>query len=182
MLAVEVGEKLADFGALGVAVGGAGGFDDGELSFGGEIADVFFGHIDHGANEMQVGAGQVGYGLEAPETSLEEQVEHEGVHYIVKMVTKGYAVTAKLFGGVVEYAAAHFGAERAGVGLLAHVKDDLSDLGWGDVVGHLQLVAELADGGEVHGGGKAHVHGDGAQVEFLGIESAQVGEGTQEGQ
>lgn len=174
MSAVKIGQQLADLGTLGVAVGGAGRFDNGKLGLGGEITDVLFGHIDHGTDEMQIGAGKVSYRLKASKPSFKEQVEHEGIHYVVEMMSQSYAVASKLLCGIVKYAAAHFSTKRAGIGFLAHVENDFGDLGRGDVIRNLKSVAKCANGREIHGRGKAHINGDGAKIKFLWIKAAQV--------
>ena len=167
-------EKLLHLLALGCLVGGAGGADNRHRVLIHELLDLLFGHVDHGSDQLDAHAGEVGNGGEATESALVKEVEHKGLHHVVEVVTEGNGGASKLFCGGVERAAAHLGAERAGIFFLSDLKNDLVDLGGDDVVGDVKLLAELFDGLEVHAALKAHVDGYGDQLEFFGIEAAQI--------
>ena len=108
------------------------------------------------------------------------------------MVAQSHGVASKFLGGVVQGPAAELGAEGAGVGLLAHVKNDAGDLGGDHVVGDLQPLAQGADASVGVGGhflaligldgAKAHVHRNGDQLKGLGVETAQTRHGVEQGQ
>ena len=66
------------------------------------------------------------------------------------MVAEGHLVAAEALGLLIERAAAHLGAQRAGILLLADVEDHLLDLGRADGIGHLQRAAQRRDRREVH--------------------------------
>ena len=95
VLAVKLGEQLLHLLALGVAVCGAGRCQDGKLCLLGKVAHVLLGHIDHRADQAQVGSGKIGHGREAAEASLKKEVEHEGLHRVVKMMPERHHVAAK---------------------------------------------------------------------------------------
>ena len=89
------------------------------------------------------------------------------------MVAQSQLADPPLADGVVQRAPAHLGAEGAGIVLLAHVKDDLLDVGLEAGIGDVLLPAQLRHRGKVHAL-KAQLDGDGLQLEGLGIEALQV--------
>ena len=82
----------------------------------------------------------------------------------------GYAARADR---VVERAAPHLCAQRAGVILLAHVENYLLDVGFKAGVGNVQLLAHLAHGREVHAL-KAQLYRDRLKLKMLGIVALQM--------
>ena len=74
---------------------------------------------------------------------------------------------------VVERAAAHLRAQRAGVFFLPHVEDDLLDVGPDPGVGDVPLGAERGHGREVHAL-EAELDRDRLEREGQGVEAAQM--------
>ena len=145
----------------------------------GERADVILGRVQQRADERDARPVEVGDRLEAGDAPLIKQGEHIGLDHIVKMVAERDLFAARGLGGLVQRAAAHFGAQRAGVFLLADVENDLGDLGRDADVFDAQLVAQRSDGGEVHLR-VAHLERDGDDLELFGIERAQPGQRGQQ--
>ena len=101
------------------------------------------------------------------------------------MVAQGDLGDAPLLERVVEGATPHFGAQGAGVALLAQVEDDVVDFGVQQGVGHIQPGAQVRHPGEVGAlpaVGVAHVQSNGLHREGLGIELPQLGQGRQQRQ
>lgn len=179
---LEAMEQLLHFLSFGCLICGAGGGDDRHRVLLDELLNLFFGHIDHRADQLDAYAGEISDGGEATKSALIEEVEHKGFYYVVEVVPQGDGGAAKLLCGGMEGAAAHFCAERAGIFLFSDLEDDLIYFGGDDVVGDVQLGAELFDGLEVHAALKAHVDGDGDKLEFFWVETAQICHGAEEGQ
>ena len=89
------------------------------------------------------------------------------------MVAERDLFAARGLCGLVQRAAAHLGAQRTGVFLLADVEDDRADLGRNADVLDAQLVAQRPDGGKVHLR-VAHLERDRDDLELLRIERAQL--------
>ena len=81
--------------------------------------DVFFVNINHGPNDGDVGAGQIGAGRKGVHPSFKNQAHQKGFQRVVQVMAQGYFVAAQSFGNVIDCTAAHVGAQRAGIGLLA---------------------------------------------------------------
>ena len=79
----------------------------------------------------------------------------------------------------MQHATAHLGAKRAGVFLLTNVEDDLGDLGLLHVIGDVQLAAKRLDLGKIHPV-KAHIDGEGDELELFGVKIAQAREPREE--
>ena len=89
------------------------------------------------------------------------------------MVAERDLFAARGLCGLVQRAAAHLGAQRAGVFLLADIEDDQPDLGRDADVLDAQLVAQHPDRGKVHLC-IAHLERDRDNLEFLRVERAQL--------
>ena len=135
--------------------------------------DAPLAQVEHGAYLRDVRAGHIGAGLEAGDLTREQQVHHEGLHRVVKVVPQRELVAAARLYGVVERAAPHLGAERAGVFLLPRVEHYLADVRLNDGVRHLVGLAPRADRREVHVR-EAHVYGYCLQLEARGVVAPQV--------
>ena len=181
MLAFQVAQKAFHFLAFGVAVGGAGGLDHGQGCLCGEVADVLFGQVEHGADEFDACAREVGDGGEAADASLEEEVEHQRFRRVVEVVTERDGVTSEFSRSVIECAAAQFGAERAGRGFFPDFEHDLCDLGGDDGIGNFQFFAQFPDGGEVCAARKAHIDGNGLEGKGDRIKAAEFRKCAEQG-
>ena len=53
-------------------------------------------------------------------------------------------------GSIIENTTAHFGAQSTGIIFFTDVKDNLTDMGFLNGIGHLQLLTKVSDRGEVH--------------------------------
>lgn len=169
----EGGQKILDLLAVAGLVLGAGARHHGQGKALAEIGHPLFPGVEQGADLGHPGAGHIGHRLEAGEPPLEEEAHQEGFHRVVEVVPQGQLVEAVVPHKVVERPPAHFGAQGAGVVLLADVKDDLPDVRFQYGVGQLQPPAELLHRAEVHVR-EPRVHGDRLQMEGEGVEAAQV--------
>ena len=166
-------EQFLDLVALGGLVHRTGVFDHRDLQRLGETRDLLLPRVDKGADLRDAGAVEIGDRAEAAEPPLEEQREHKGLDRVVKVVAERELVDPARADRVVERAAAHLGAQRAGVFLLAHVKDDLLDVGLETGIGHAELFTQRRHGGKVHPL-KAELDRDRLERKRLGIKAAQV--------
>ena len=134
--------------------------------------------VQQGADLGDPAAVQVGHGLEAADPPLQEEAHEHGLHRVVVVVAQGDLVQAQPVQLCAQGAPAQLGAQGAGIFLLPVDKDDLVDWYADQVVGHLQILAQPGNGGEIHSR-RAAVDGDGRHLEPLGIEAAQPGQGGQ---
>ncbi len=139
------------------------------------VADILFLGIEQGADQVQIGAGKIGNGGEAAEPPLIEKIQHEGVHYIVKVMAEGDALTTHLNGGAVESAAPEIGTESAGIFFFADVKDDGGDIRTDEVEGNAECIAVGGDRIKI-AAWEPHIDSDGAKRKGDGIEAAERGE------
>ena len=91
------------------------------------------------------------------------------------MVAERELVQVPLTQDVIERAAAHLRAQRAGVILLAHIEDDLLDISFDAGVRYIELPAQLAHGREVHAL-EAQFYRHGLKLERLRVILPQAGE------
>ena len=89
------------------------------------------------------------------------------------MVTERELVQVPLTQDVIERAAAHLRAQRAGVILLAHIKDDLLDISFDAGVRYIEFLAQLAHGREVHAL-EAQLYRHGLKLERLRVRLPQA--------
>ena len=80
------------------------------------------------ADDGQIRFLKMGDRWERIESSLIDQGHHGGLNHIVLMVSVSDLVTTESQCLVIECTLSHFGTERAGIGFLADVKEDLTDL------------------------------------------------------
>ena len=139
------------------------------------VADILFLGIEQGADQVQIGAGKIGNGGKAAEPPLIEKIQHEGVHYIVKVMAEGDALTTHLNGGAVESAAPEIGTESAGIFFFADVKDDGGDIRTDEVEGNAECIAVGGDRIKI-AAWESHIDSDGAKRKGDGIEAAERGE------
>ena len=111
-----------------------------------------------------------GHGLEL---SAVEEAQQGGLDDVGEVVPQGDLRDAQAAQLRAQSPPAELGAQGAGVFLLPVDKDDLVDWYADQVVGHLQILAQLGNGGEIHSR-RAAVDGDGRHLEPLGIEAAQL--------
>ena len=109
----------------------------------GQRGDLLFSRVDQRPDLRDAGAVEEGHGPKAAQPPLEEQGQQEGLHRVVKVVAERELGDPARADRVVERAAAHLRAQRAGVVLLPHVEDDLLDVGLAAGVGDAQRGAEL---------------------------------------
>ena len=173
VFAAHGGEELFNFIALARLVHRAGVFHNGELKLCRKIGNLLLTGIDERANLRDAGAVQIGDGAEAAQPAFKQQAHHEGLHCIVKMVAERQLGDPSLRDGIVDSAPAHFGAERTGVILPAHIKHDFFDVSFQTGIGDAQLSAHFLHGGEIHPG-KAKLNGDGLQFKGKGIIAFQM--------
>ena len=174
------GDQLLDLLPLRVFVGGAAVFDHGELLLRGKAAHHPFGQVEHRADLRHAHAVEIGHGLEAAQPSLKDQAHQERLHRIVVVVAEGDLGKALLRQGFIQCPAAHLRAHRAGIFLLAIVKNDRPDLRLHLRERHVQLFAQRRDGRKVHP--KPHVDRDRRQLKRLRIVFAQRRQQRQERQ
>ena len=105
-------------------VGRAGGFHDRELCLFCKVAYVLFRHIYHRADDRHVAARQICDRVEHPYPSFKEKIEHEGLDNVIEMVPESDLVAAEAVCCVVQRAATHFCAERAGIVLITVLEND----------------------------------------------------------
>ena len=137
--------------------------------------------VEQGANLGDAHAVQVGHRLEAGQPSLIEEGEEEGLHGIVVVVAQGNLIQPQLGHGIVEGSTAHLSAHGAGILFLAHIKNNVKDLGGDDVVGHLQLVTQGLHRAEVHLR-HAGMHRQGVELKGHGVELLQPSHGGEQHQ
>ena len=89
------------------------------------------------------------------------------------MVAERELIQVPLTQDVVERAAAHLRAQRAGVILLAHIEDDLLDISFDAGVRYIELPAQLAHGREVHAL-EAQLYRHGLKLERLRVIFSQA--------
>ena len=153
--------------------------DDGQLMAEGGIADHPLPAVEQRADLRNIGPVQISHRLEAGQPPLVKQRQKKGLHRIVKMVAQGDLVQLQLLHGVVDGSPTHLGAHGAGILFLAHIEDDLKDLGLNDMVRHIQLPAQFLHPAEVHLR-HAGVDGDGVELKGYGIELLQLGHGIEQ--
>ena len=146
-----------------------------------ERADEILRHIKQRADERDVGAVEVGHGLEARDAALIEQREHIRLDHIIEMVAEGDLVAACGLRGLVQRAAAHLRAQRTGVFLVADVENDRSDLGRDADVFYTETVAERLHRREIHFV-VAHFERDRDDFELFGIETAELRQRDEQGE
>ena len=138
----------------------------------GERADIILGRVQQRTDERDACSVKVGHRLEAGDTPLVKQREHVSLDHVVKVVAERDLFAARGLGSLVQRAAAHFGAQRTGIFLLADIKDDRPNLGRNADVLDAKRVAQRPNGGEVHLR-IAHFERDGDDLKLLRIERAQ---------
>ena len=166
-------KQLLDFLALGGAVGGAGVGDNGQSQPVDRVSDIALLDIQQGTKLRHICAVKVGDGLEAADAPLHQKIHHQRFHRVVVVVSQRDLLDAKAVQLGAERAAAHLGAQGAGVFLLAAQKYDLIGGDKDDVIGDFQFFAQLFDGAKVHAR-NAGINGDRHQIEPPGVEAAQV--------
>ena len=158
----------------GFAVGGARVLYHGQVVPAGEADHVPLVHQQHWANHLQAGLVQLRHRREALAAPLHEQVHHQRLDKVVLVVSVGDLPAAQLEGFCVQRALAHLGTQTAGVLFLALLKDDLVDVGFHMMEGHIQTGAEVRHGGDgLRGHTSPHVHVDGMEREGDRVKLAQ---------
>ena len=90
------------------------------------------------------------------------------------MMPERYHAASGLHGGFVQNAAAHLGAEAAGLFRLCGRLNRLPQRGTPAEIGHLQPLAQCGHGAVIRlTAAEARVDGDGGQREGVGVEAAQ---------
>lgn len=135
-------------------------------------------YIEHGPDLGDAGAVQVRHRLEAAYPSLQEEGHDHGLHRVILMVSQGDLGDPQAVHGGAQGAPPELGAQGAGIFLLAVLKNDLVDGHLFPVIGHLQLPAEVGNGGKVHAWGAA-VNGDGYHIKGLGVKLPEPGQSAQ---
>ena len=115
-----------------------------------KVADGFFVEVEHGPDEGQTGAVQIGHRQKTADAPLIDQRKGEGLHGVIVMMPQGHLVGAQFHGGLIQDAPAQFGTQRTGVFLFSDVENDLTDLGPAEGIGYLQPGTQIGDRGEVH--------------------------------
>ena len=149
--------------------------DDGQLVFFCKMRNGLFADIEHGPDLRDAGAAEIGHGLKAADAALIQKAHEECFDRVVKVVPKRNFVAAQLQKHVVQRAAAHFRAHRAGIFFVPVIEDDRADLRLFDLIRHVQLRAQLRHRGKIHAR-QAHVDGDGLQLIRDGIIPPQRGQ------
>ena len=177
----QIFEELLDLLPLGIAVGRAGVVHDRQLMALCERADEILRHIKQRTDERDVGAVEVGHGLEARDAALIEQREHIRLDHIIEMVAEGDLVAACGLRGLVKRTAAHLRAQRTGVFLVADVENDRPDLGGNADVFYAETVAERLHRRKIHFV-VAHFERDRDDLELFGIETAELRQRDEQGE
>ena len=177
----HIGEELLDLVALARLVLRAGVFHDGQPQCRGGGSDLPLPTVNERPDLPHVRAGHIGHRLEAADAPFKEQTHQKGLHSIVVVMTEGELVAAEVVQRGVERAAAHLGAERAGIVLLPHVEHDLLDVRRDDGVRNVQLAAHLRDGRIVHPR-KAEVDREPDEVKMQRVIALQMLQRAQEQQ
>ena len=175
MLRLQRDDQLLDLLPLGVLVRRTDVVDDRQLIALGKVRDGLLADVEHGPDLRDAGAAEVGHGLKAADAALVEKAHKEGLDRVVKVVAEGDLVAAKRKQHVVERAAAHLRAHRAGVPFVPVVEDDGADLGLFDLIRHLQLLAQRRHRREIHPR-QPHVDRDGLQLVMRRIVPPQRGQ------
>ena len=153
---------------------GAGVFHHGQAQAVDRAYYVAFLDVDERAYERDAALVHIRGGGEAGESSLVEQGHQGGLRHVVRVVPESEFAAAETYDLAVQRASAEFCAERAGVGFLPCFEDDLGDVRFQDMALNAYLAAVQRKGVVFGDGGvlKAHVHGDGGELEALGGEAS----------
>ena len=174
-----LGEKLCLL-SCGVAVGGAGAFNDREVKLLGGVFGLFFGNIQKRSYHGYILAGKIGHRLKTTDFSALKQIHEKGFHRVVGVVTEGDFVAARSLCGVVKNSSSHAGAHAAWIALppdleYYFIKLSRSDNGLNvktaAKLDYLRIVGFLAE--------KARVHHYGFDGEFFWIKTFELAESRQ---
>ena len=176
--ALQRGDQVLDLLPLGRAVRRTGVADHRQAQPRGGLADHALADVQERADLGHAHAVEIGHGPEAGDPPLVEEGEVEGLDGVVVVVPEGDLLHARLLQGGVERPAAELGAQGAGVLLLAGLEEDVADVGRDQVVGDVQVPAQVRDGGEVHPR-HPHVDGEGLHPEAARQEPRQPGQGDE---
>ncbi len=173
--------------ALGVSVGGAGAFDDGETGTTDKGFYILFVCVDEGAYHNEILFREIRYGRKRAEAPLKKQIQHKCFRRIVEVMPESKLVAGARLDGVVEHTAPHARAQGAGIFFAANIEDYAGDLGAMDVKRNAQPPAKLPDLGKIGlgrcclGQMKAHIHHNGTELKMLGVELSELRESTKKG-
>ncbi len=129
---------------FGDAVGRTVVGHDGQLQFFGDGDDIFFVYVNHRPNDRDICAAQISARCEGMHAPFKHQAHEKGLQRIVQMMPQSDFVAPQFFSGVVDGAAAHIGAQGAGIAFLAFLVNDAADLCLLQMKGHAQGLAILA--------------------------------------
>ena len=180
IVAFQLSKKLFHRFSFRCTVRGAFAFHDGKCGIGGKITDVLFRCINERTNHSNIRAVEIGDGGEATESALVKKVEHKGLDSVIEMMSECDLITAELFRRIVDHTASELGAKRARIGFLAHVENDLCNIGGLDVIRDVQAFAKLADRRIIGGNtslvqiAEAHIDGHGNDLKLFRIKAAKL--------
>ena len=89
------------------------------------------------------------YRGKAAQIKRNSSAHHQRLQRVLTVMAQRQLVQAPVGTHVAQHAAAHLGAQRARIGVLAPFKENLVNLGMTDDDGHIQLAAQRLDGGGI---------------------------------
>lgn len=167
--ALQLGEQLLHLLPAAVTVHGAGVAYHGKVQLRRHAADVRFLTVQQGADLGDVRPVQIRHRLEAADPTLEQQVHQKRLHRVVVVVSQGDLADPPLRQCRMQAAPAQLGAQGAGVLFFAFEEHDVVHRHGDAGVGHVQRLAVVGDGGEVHAR-HTGLQGDRLHLEGLGVE------------
>ena len=137
---------------------------------------------DHRADHGDLLARKIGHRAEAAQRAAGKQVHHKGLSRVVHMVAQRQLVRADLPAHIVQYAPAHPGAKRTGVGFFSRFKYNAVQLRAADHVFHAHIGAQRFNGRKVRGfPEKAGINADCLQRIRYGVVALHFVQGRQQG-
>ena len=134
--AAALPDKILGLFPHGHTVGGTAALDDGEVLLLYRTAHLVLGGQQHGADQGQAPAVQLGDRGKTANAALPPEVHVKGLNSIIEVVAQRHFIAAKLLRRRVQRAPAQPGAEGTGVLFLPVFKHDGANLGAAHLVGN----------------------------------------------
>ena len=175
--AAALPDKILGLLPHGHTVGGTAALDDGEVLLLYRTAHLVFGGQQHGADQGQAPAVQLGDRGEAANAALPPEIHVKGLDSIIEVVAQCHFIAAQLLRRRVQRAPAQPGAEGTGVLFLPVFKHDGADLGAAHLVGNPIPGEQRRQRAVIHGlMVKLRVKGDGHDLIIKAEVPAQLGQ------